>query len=218
MIANLGTSTLSFLAKRRSVLLGFFAAPAAAAATHGTDKWKRIRTASALAHEAGSRDAIRNGLYLYARGIDRRDEAMLRSAFWPEAKIEVNDAEIPVEKFLQGTMASLRTDWDRVMHFLTNILIQFDGVSAAVETYNYAYHCALKDGKKRDVVIAGRYLDHFEARDDEWRIVRRTVVVDWFRAYPDSGDMAEGPLGMKFLGGRSGPDDRSYALFGGPSP
>ncbi|HBF89936.1 MAG TPA: hypothetical protein DDX09_02110, partial [Hyphomonas atlantica] len=34
--------------------------------------------------ELWAREAIRDCLFRYARGIDRADEAMLRSAYWPD--------------------------------------------------------------------------------------------------------------------------------------
>ena len=73
----------------------------------------------------------------------------------------------------------------------------------------------MSDGTKSfDSMQAGRYLDRFEERDDEWRIARRKVVVDWFREYDDAGDWDAGPLGNSQIkpGGRY-PDDDSYSLL-----
>ena len=69
------------------------------------------------------------------------------------------------------------------------------------------------DGKPRDTIGSGRYLDKLERRGDEWRITRRIVITDWFRDYPDSGDWEVGPLGMKVPPGGRHPDDLSYSFL-----
>ena len=46
-----------------------------------------------------------------------------------------------------------------------------------------------------------------------WRIIRRMVMTDWFRRYPDSADWEAGMLGLQApMGGRF-PDDPSYSLI-----
>ena len=62
-----------------------------------------------------------------------------------------------------------------------------------------------------DSVQAGRYVDRFEKRDDEWRIANRKVIVDWFREYSDAGDWEKGPLGNAGIRpGERHPTDYSY--------
>jgi hypothetical protein len=60
------------------------------------------------------------------------------------------------------------------------------------------------------VVATGRYVDNFERRGDEWRIIRRLVITDWFRQYPDSADWSKGMLGLMIDPGGRYPDDESY--------
>jgi hypothetical protein len=67
-------------------------------------------------------------------------------------------------------------------------------------------------GAKSDVIGAGRYLDPFEKRGDEWRILKRLVVTDWFRQYPDSADWSQGMLGIMIDPGGRYPDDASYTV------
>ena len=71
----------------------------------------------------------------------------------------------------------------------------------------------LPDGGKSDVIGAGRYLDRFEKRGDEWRIARRDVVTDWFRQYPDSADWSQGMLGIMIEPGGRYPNDDSYKVL-----
>ena len=171
-------------------------------------------TVSRFRDELADREAIRDCIYRYARGVDRCDEDLLRSAYWPDAidthMVFTGDRE----QLMEWIMPSLRK-LALTQHIIANILICIDGDRADVESYHHSYHRYLDNGVMRDIVGAGRYVDTFEKRDDEWRILRRTVVLDWFRDYDDSGDWAVGPLGMKVEPGSRAPGDPSYALLPG---
>ncbi len=101
------------------------------------------------------------------------------------------------------------------LHVVANIVTQLDQDKAAVESYVYAIHRTPgADGVPRDMIGAGRYLDRFERRNDEWRIAKRRVLVDWFKEYPDSADWTIGPFGIVGVPrGARKPDDESYAWF-----
>jgi len=100
---------------------------------------------------------------------------------------------------------------DQTMHIIGNVLMTIRGDTADVESYFYGIHrINLPDGAKSDVIGAGRYVDNFEKRGDEWRIARRMVVTDWFRQYPDSADWSQGMLGIMIDPGGRHPDDESY--------
>jgi ketosteroid isomerase-like protein len=168
---------------------------------------------SALREEMVDREAIRDCLYRYSRGVDRCDEEMLRSVYWEDA---VDDHAIFTgdrEELIAWVMPLLRS-MESSQHTIGNILIRLHGDRADVESYYHGYH-RLNDGTKSfDSIQAGRYLDRFERRHDEWRIARRKVVVDWFREYADAGDWEAGPLGNRQIrpGGRR-PEDDSYSLL-----
>lgn len=168
---------------------------------------------SALRDEMVDREAIRDCLCRYSRGVDRCDEDMLRSVYWEDA---VDDHAIFTgsrEDLITWVMPLLRS-MECSQHTIGNILIRLHGDHADVESYYHGYH-RMSDGTKSfDSIQAGRYLDRFEKRDDEWRIARRKVVVDWFREYDDAGDWDSGPLGNSQIkpGGRY-PDDDSYTLL-----
>ena len=130
--------------------------------------------------------AIRRVLMRYARGIDRRDFALVASCYHPGATDDHGSFRGTIEEFIPWVRTSLER-FDTTMHFLGNVLIDLEprpepdsGVEVAhVETYCVAYH-RLRD---RDVdSIAGlRYVDRFERREGEWRIADRTIVVEWNR-------------------------------------
>lgn len=163
-----------------------------------------------IAAELADREAIRECLCRYARGVDRLDADMVRSAYWPDCIDEHLSFKGNAEEFIAWSFAAMG-GMDQTLHLLGNVLATIDGDSADVESYFYGIH-RVPDGKggKRDVIGAGRYVDRFEKRDDEWRIKERLVVTDWFRAYPDSADWSQGMLGIMIEPGSRYPDDESY--------
>ena len=172
-------------------------------------------TVSQLREEWADREAIRDCIWRYARGIDRVDEEMLRSVYWPDATDEhAGMFSGPASEFVDWSMQNLPTMGD-TCHLITNILIRLDGDKAKVESYVYAIHRMEIEGVMRDVIGVGRYLDRFERRDDEWRVAARVVTIDWFRDYPDSGDWAVGPFGLGDASrGVKKPGDKSYSWLG----
>lgn len=177
------------------------------------------RKVSEIAAELADREAIRDCLFRYCRGIDRMDREMLLSAYWPDGADEHgNFAARSSNEMVENAFAVL-AKMEVTTHVLHNILIDIRGDSAEVESYVRAYHRLPKpDGSLYDHISSSRFLDHMEKRDDEWRIGRRSVVRDWFREYPDSCEWAHGEMG-KSLGygkekpldiGQRQPDDLSY--------
>lgn len=163
--------------------------------------------------EFADREAIRDCLFRYARGVDRCDEEMLRSAYWEDAVDDHLEFSGTREEFIAYALPGLRT-MDQRQHIIANVLIRLHGADADVESYFYGYQ-RIKgaDGTPRDYVGAGRYLDRFERRDDEWRIAKRLVMTDWFREYDDSADWAKGFVGLRIEPGLQHPDDPSYRLL-----
>jgi len=165
-----------------------------------------------IAAELADREAIRECLYRYARGVDRLDADMLRTAYWPEAIDKHLEFRGNIEEFIAWAFPVMGA-MDQTMHMIGNVLIAIHGDMADAESYFYGYHRITLEGSKRDVIGAGRYLDRFEKRGDEWRIIERLVLTDWFRQYPDSADWEAGLLGLRVdIGGRH-PVDPSYSLL-----
>jgi len=162
-----------------------------------------------------AKDAIRDCLYRYCRGIDRADREMLRSAYWPDA---IDD------HVLYNGNAYDFIDWcvpllaqvEHSQHMLGNMLIEVRGDEARAETYYHAYERRRRaSGLPYEMYVGGRYLDRLTRRDGEWRIQRRTVMWDWFRHFKDSADLDKGIFGTGPVRmGAKGEADPSYALFG----
>jgi hypothetical protein len=89
-------------------------------------------------------------------------------------------------------------------HNTGNQLVEVHGDAAWAEHYTISTHRIAADEKapERDFVVSGRYIDRLERRDREWRIVRRTMLVDFTRTDPV-------PTGEPGLGSRRGERNRS---------
>jgi hypothetical protein len=158
------------------------------------------------------REAIRDVVTRYCRGVDRMDEAVLASVYWPEATHDHGLFTGKASDFIPVVL-NMAGITDQMHHLIGNILIRNSGDTARCETYFHAYQRMRGEKGPYDYIVAGRYLDELERRGGEWRIIRRKAVFDWFREYPDSADWSQGLHGTPVpMGGRL-PEDASVALF-----
>ena len=98
-----------------------------------------IRTVSQIRDELADREAIRDCLFRYARAVDRLDENLLRTAYWPDAIDTHLEFSGNVEEFIAWAFPKMRA-MDQTLHIIGNILIRLDGTTAAVESYFYGIH------------------------------------------------------------------------------
>ncbi|WP_205466413.1 nuclear transport factor 2 family protein [Novosphingobium sp. BW1] len=122
------------------------------------------------------KEAIREALAAFARGMDRFDREVYLSAFW-------DDAEVAAGPFV-GSAADC-WDWAVPMHqegqqlthhALLQSNIDLDGDTAHVETY---YHFVARNRDDTLVLAGGRYIDRFERRDGVFRIALRVNMIEW---------------------------------------
>ncbi len=122
------------------------------------------------------REAIRDALSRFSRGMDRFDREAYLSAFH-------DDAEMAAGPFV----GSARDCWDWAVpmheegqllthHSLLNITIDLDGDTAHTETY---YMFVARNRDETVVLAGGRYVDRFEKRNGDWRIALRTNIIEW---------------------------------------
>ena len=145
---------------------------------------------------------IQDVIYELCRAVDRRDTEAIRTAYHPDG-IDNHGPFVggPNEyaKFSQERNESIPYS----MHHVSNILIEFAGPDLAlVETYLWsvtrygagnlagfaefagAQAAAAAQATGIDAFGCHRYVDRFQRRDGEWRILRRTVVFDWRTTIP----------------------------------
>lgn len=160
--------------------------------------------------ELMAREAIRDCLFRYCRGIDRVDEAALTSAYWPDGTDHHGPYQGSTEGFIKWAMKVL-PHVERCIHQIHNILIEFREDSAAVESYFSAYQRQPNTkGEMEQIDMKGRYLDWFVKRGEEWRILNRTVVFDWVENMPLPRGTEAQRFGDKTPIGRRFPEDPVY--------
>ncbi len=165
------------------------------------------------------REAIRDALYRYCRGIDRCDEAALRSAYWDDATDCHGAWNGSASGFIDQALARLRQGGRRV-HQITNVLINLQGDEAAVESAFFALQASAAQ-PERETFLCGRYVDRFTCRTGaqgrQWRVAARTVVYDWIeeRQRPELAQDDAQLFGVRQPTGQSAPHDAVYALLRG---
>ncbi len=145
--------------------------------------------------QLSAREEIRDVLHRYCKGIDRRDWALVRSCFADDHIHKHGDYEGPPDEFI-GFASEVLKGIPGTHHSIANVHIDLsdDGQKAATEANFVAYHyieagqpdfapCETH-GKATDWIVAGRYCDKLERRDNEWIIVRREAFHDWESANP----------------------------------
>ena len=168
--------------------------------------------------ELMDRQAILDCLNRYARGLDRRDPDVLRSAFHPDAT-DHHGGHIDYHPAADSLIADWEIrDADRAFsqHLLLNTSIDLDGDTAHTETY-FQLIVGLSPDVRPDSpglsVSGGRYVDRFERREGEWRIARRVLIVEYM------ADMDARDRPHHLLWSRRSKLDPSYArpLLGPPA-
>jgi len=124
---------------------------------------------------------------LYARGVDRGDWDLVRSTYHEDAFDSHGDYQGDINGLI-AWLENLFEGVDNSMHFLGNCLIEFGSPdSALVETYFVSRRLRAPTGeelgfaKPTDAFSRdywGRYVDHFERRKGQWRVLHRTVVTE----------------------------------------
>ncbi|MEE2662979.1 MAG: nuclear transport factor 2 family protein [Myxococcota bacterium] len=128
------------------------------------------------------REAIYAQLARYCRGVDRRDDELLRSVYWPDAYDHHGHFEGDLEGFIRFVNEAVHARFRCTMHKLGNALIEIDGDTAHCETYAIGHHVREEADRDIDDLVMGlRYIDRFERRAGEWRIARREVRYEWQR-------------------------------------
>lgn len=159
--------------------------------------------------EVADRLAIQDVLAQHSRGVDRADEAILKSAYWPDAEVAYGGFNGPAHEFCAMLPGAIKR-YAATQHTITNLSIDLRGADARVETYVTAYHYLAAEVGDTEMTYLGRYLDRMQKRGDVWKILHRQVVMDWNQNAPASA-ILEGPPFDGLARGARQPTDPLYA-------
>ncbi len=120
------------------------------------------------------RDEIWRVMQRYGRGLDRLDTQLVRSCYWDDAIEDHGYFVGTPDDFIayadMNTLAFLSSQ-----HGLLNHFCELDGDDAYCETY---YLFTGVSAQPPHFMSTGRYIDHFQKRDGEWRIANRVCIVE----------------------------------------
>jgi len=110
----------------------------------------------------------------YARGLDRLDNELARSCYWDDAIEDHGSYVGRPDDFIQwadGTTLAFKS----TQHGILNHSCDLQGDDAYCETY---YIFTSVADKAPHLMSTGRYVDHFQRRNGEWRIANRVCIVE----------------------------------------
>ncbi|MBA59390.1 MAG: hypothetical protein CMQ40_09500 [Gammaproteobacteria bacterium] len=169
--------------------------------------------------------AVRKAVTAYSRGADRCDVEILKSAFHPDAEVKYGSYDGPYEPFCQNVVDGHLT-MNYTSHTVINQYYDIDARSGkgAGEIYVLAFLSTSQSGDVMDVkaykekksegvfdyVVAGRYVDQYECRDEDWRIIHRQYIYDWSRTTDYAGHDPNGLFEGLIYRGKRDKNDLSY--------
>jgi hypothetical protein len=120
-------------------------------------------------------EACREASRRYSYGVDRLDLATMRSAYWPDGTDDHGVFVGNAWDFCDRVVGS-HDRWEWTMHTTANhrVVVDPDGNAARGEALAIAY--LFDAGDRRLSTFYGRYLDEYQRRGDEWRILHRVCV------------------------------------------
>lgn len=183
-----------------------------------------------LAELVAVRD-IEEVLTRYCRALDRADLALMETVYWPDGE-DIHGIYVGrASEFVPFIIGEITRYFAMGTHCLLNVHIDVVGEMATAESYLYSA-CRVRadmieailgshyfgrmggqglDPENAMFIMAGRYLDRFERRNGEWRILRRQVVTDWNGSHPSNEIRNEGMHADLRPIGEWGANDPVYA-------
>jgi SnoaL-like domain len=156
-----------------------------------------------------SRMAIQDSLSAYCRGIDRLDEHLIASAYWPDAREDHGIFQGTAREFAPWIVKFLDATFLSTVHHLGQSSVTLRGDRAAAETYFSSIHRRRAPDGSVYEAVDGRYVDIFEKRGASWKISSRLVIVDFMREFVQSVSHFERIPGLTI--GARGHGDKSYS-------
>ncbi len=128
------------------------------------------------------RQEILDLMYRYGMAVDRRDEALYRSVFTPDARIDYTDSGGIVDDLdtVTAWLLEALAPFAGLQHNMTNHFLDLDGDAARACTYFVAHHTVALDADHESLLtVGGFYQDRLVRTADGWRIAERVELGVW---------------------------------------
>lgn len=132
--------------------------------------------------ELVDRHEIHQVMLRYGRGLDRLDNELARSCYWDDA-IEDHGAYIGAPDDFIAWADQTTLAHESTQHAILNHVCELDGDQAYCESY---YHFTGVRETPPHFMSTGRYIDHFQKRNGEWRIANRVCLIEGKFDVPDA--------------------------------
>lgn len=166
---------------------GEFAAPAVSE-HHGVAAVSRADARDAALTQLLDKQELYENMALYCRGQDRKDLALVKSTFWPEATDDHGMFNGPAHEFCEWAFENQKVTKHRSHHYITNVLIDIEDDRARRESA-VVYVMVRPDGGSTEI-MGGRYRDLCERREGEWKVLRRVVIFDHVAQLAETASLA----------------------------
>jgi hypothetical protein len=131
-------------------------------------------TLAAKLAELVDRHEIHQVMLRYARGLDRLDNELARSCYWDDCIEDHGHFVGTPDDFIRYADGTTLMHVS-VQHAILNHYCELDGDNAYAETY---YQFTGVHAEPPHFASVGRYVDHFQKRNGEWRIANRVTLVE----------------------------------------
>lgn len=131
------------------------------------------------------KQAIRDVLSRYCRGLDRMDKEMAYAVWHPRGTAFYDGIYEGTGHGFIDWVWQAHTALERHSHQITNVLITLNGDKATSESYVTVVLWTRPDadGKQQELVGRGRYLDRWERHAGGWVIEHRIHLLDMSSEY-----------------------------------
>jgi len=159
----------------------------------------------ALLATLAAKEEIRELAYLYSRGVDRMDEALLRTLYTRDGVDHHGEmfrgSATDYVSWLAGRWRSRSPARNFYSgHHVCNHLISVSGDEGEGEVYTIAWHTrADAAGALFEEIYLVRYLDRYRKEDGRWRFASRDVAFDLHTSRPFTEGDEIAPFGDQEL-------------------
>ena len=172
----------------------------------------RLEKLEAELVELKDREAIREVIHRYCNAVDRCDLEGLKSCYHPDGFDDHGFFAGNAHDFADYVVPVL-AEVDSSVHAITNTRIEIDGSKASCSSQWSVVHRLKHDQGFCDFWHQGRYLDVFEKREGEWKILHRVIAGDmdrWIETLDLAGAQEEENATLR---GCRGSEDPGYLGF-----